>query len=74
MIAAFVIVGIIVLAFLVLIILAVTLPAKYWGCAETNGNNGPPPMPPTPPQGMASPAAVVQTISGMGQVFGDKER
>ena len=67
MIAAFVIVGIVVVGFLVLIILAVTLPAKYWGCDDDkkpivpNGNNV---------VGKPSPAAV---ISGMGNIIPQKQ-
>lgn len=68
MIAAFVIVGIVVVGFLVLIILAVTLPAKYWGCDDDkkpivpNGNNV---------VGQPSPAAVM--VSGMGNIIPPKQ-
>jgi hypothetical protein len=67
MVAAFVIVGIIVLAFLVLIILAVTLPAKYWGCGDEAGQNGHGTPQPNV-VGAPSPAAAVM-IAGMGQVL-----
>ena len=67
MVAAFVIVGIVVVGFLVLIILAVTLPARYWGCDDKSETI----VGKTAPGKPNSAAAAV--ISGTGQVFSPKQ-